>query len=664
MENTFKSRFAALTKHLPFRWQQRLYQRLVAGDMPSALDLPTGLGKTSVMTIWLLARAVNPSLPRRLVYVVDRRAVVDQASAEAEQLRNQLAQDDMAGLRAALGMTQPSLAVSTLRGRLADNRQWLADPAAPAIIVGTIDMIGSRLLFEGYGVSRGMRPFHAGLLGADSLFVIDEAHLCPPFEALLKHIETEADLKPDDENDRQLIPPLRLLSLSATGRQNSERAFPLEPADREDALVTQRLDAQKSLSIEAIDTDKNLAEGLSERAWQHQQPGVRVLVYCNRRKDAQAVMAAIEKIARREKIKINSELLVGARRAYERESLSGWLNETGFKAGSEQRSTQPVFLIATSAGEVGIDLDADHMVCDLVPFERMVQRFGRVNRRGGGERAAQIDVLTTSPIEPSKPADNAKDKEQQKYAVAYEKYQLHVAQLGALKALQLLEHDRFDASPGAINHLKHRSGSDPALARTIQTATTPEPSRPALSRALVDAWAMTSLREHPGRSDIAPWLRGWVDDEPQTTVAWREYLPCPEDGRALDSKEVTAFFRAAPLHITELLETRTSEVYDWLLKRAKESDQAGVIALVLNAAGEYQSFMTVQNLRDIAKNSQIRKQQFLGSLIGQRIVIRRGFGGLDTDGLLDQKAKELPMTLDADWPALPRCDWRVRYCPV
>ena len=44
----------------------------------------------------------------------------------------------------------------------ADNREWLEDPAAPAIIVGTVDMIGSCLLFEGYGVSRGERPGRLG----------------------------------------------------------------------------------------------------------------------------------------------------------------------------------------------------------------------------------------------------------------------------------------------------------------------------------------------------------------------------------------------------------------------------------------------------------------------------------------------------------------------
>jgi hypothetical protein len=32
---------------------------------------------------------------------------------------------------------------------------------------------------------------------------------------------------------------------------------------------------------------------------------------------------------------------------------------------------------------------------------------------------------------------------------------------------------------------------------------------------------MTSLPEHTGRPDVGLWLRGWVDELPQTTVVWR-----------------------------------------------------------------------------------------------------------------------------------------------
>jgi CRISPR-associated endonuclease/helicase Cas3 len=69
-------------------------------DIPSALDIPTGLGKTAVMAIWLVARACGgKELPRRLRYVVDRRAVVDQATREAEKLTNGVSRGSLLGIR-------------------------------------------------------------------------------------------------------------------------------------------------------------------------------------------------------------------------------------------------------------------------------------------------------------------------------------------------------------------------------------------------------------------------------------------------------------------------------------------------------------------------------------------------------------------------------------
>ena len=128
----------------PFPWQQELLQRFAAGKIERALDIPTGLGKTSVMAIWLVARALGAALPRRLAYVVDRRAVVDQATEVAVRLRKYV--DENKEFQRALGLDDHSLPISTLRGQHVDNREWLEDPASPAIVVGTVDMIGSRLL--------------------------------------------------------------------------------------------------------------------------------------------------------------------------------------------------------------------------------------------------------------------------------------------------------------------------------------------------------------------------------------------------------------------------------------------------------------------------------------------------------------------------------------
>ena len=349
----FDRHFKELTGHAPFEWQRRLFEEhFMEGRLPSALDLPTGLGKTSVMAIWYLAQRAGAPVPRRLVYVVDRRAVVDQATVVAERIKKK--------------SCDSALRISTLRGHYADNREWLEDPAAPAIIVGTVDMIGSRLLFEGYGVSRGMRPYHAGLLGADTLLVLDESHLVPPFERLLARIARDRDednaLGPKEAKDRDLIPRFRLLPLSATGRDRGDDVFRLTKQDREDPVVRQRLEARKHLVFEPVG-DKKLEERLAEAAWTLSREGkapVRILVYCNSRDVAEKTKKEIE---RKVKTPINVELFVGARRVKEREDAKKTLEGLGFFSGNG-RPKEAAFVIATSAGEVGVDLDADHMVMD------------------------------------------------------------------------------------------------------------------------------------------------------------------------------------------------------------------------------------------------------------------------------------------------------------
>lgn len=691
-EIPFEVTFQALTGHPRFPWQRELFERFIKGQVERAVDIPTGLGKTAVMAIWLIARANRTSLPRRLVYVVDRRAVVDQATAVAVGIRD--AVDQIPELKNALQLGDRSLPISTLRGQHVDNKEWLADPASPAIIVGTIDMVGSRLLFEGYGVSRKMRPYHAGLLGADTLVVLDEAHLVPPFECLLDAIATdEAAFAASGEESRSLIPPFKLMSLSATARTRSGGVFGLTKADLNHEIVLQRLNAVKRLSLVPLPDDKELPEALAEEAWKITQDGslpVRVIVFCDKRKVAEDAKKVIEKMAKGDKekevppVEIDTDLFVGGRRVYERESAAARLAELGFIAGKKVALPRPAFLFATSAGEVGVDLDADHMVSDLVEWERMVQRLGRVNRRGEG-RAKVVVVLTPDP-KPTKVVEAALEKEEEELSDKERKsIAKHRAEVERSRAIQKpfdrlpLGDEGWDASPGAIRDLKQKAETDIALRTVIEAATTPVPLRPALTRPLVDAWSMTSLKEHAGRPKVDPWLRGWVEDDPQSKIVWRKYLPV-RSGGAVRQKEIEAFFEAAPPHVSEILETETDRTLEWMTARAKAflkragkrtgSDPAGmferghVVAMVLSPSGGLRRSLTLNDcLFEDKRTNSDRKDELRRELSGATVIVDARWAGLSPDGLLDNSHDLPPRTADDGeaWLSIPGGEPVVRF---
>jgi CRISPR-associated endonuclease/helicase Cas3 len=635
----------ALTGHSPYRWQERLLMDwFLAGQVPDEIDVPTGLGKTRVMALWLVARGLGASLPRRLIYVVDRRAVVDQATDEANALAARLPYvlkrlgEDGALWRERLGLKSDSIPVSTLRGQFTDNRRWLESVAGTAVVVGTVDMIGSRLLFEGYGIGAGMRPAHAAMLGTDSLILIDEAHLVGPFDALLRSARAQPRPAP--------VPRMQVISLSATGTNDADdEVFRLAAEDMEDPPVRTRLQASKRLRLEEVD---DLTKALADRAFALGLEGKRVLVFCNSR-DRQA--RQVEKLLRERSTTDfgavpTTALLVGARRVLERERLTGRPNRDGgwiiepdpvfrrFITGAPAvEDGPPAFLIATSAGEVGVDLDADHMVCDLVAWERMVQRLGRVNR-SGRPHASIVDVFWTRVTARALKEDAEDDLD---------------ARLAAMRApfespIWTSEADgRREAGPGVLSALK----DDPAFAALAKSATSTPPLRPPLTGPVLASWAMTSLDEHPGRPRIEPWLRGWIDTQPQTRVVWRRVLPV-RAGARLDMNLLGEFFGELPPHLTEILEFDTALVVKVLKARASQvhgrlKDEGATLALVvLGPRRELIDTVSVDRLADL-------ESRRLETLLRERtVIVDARLGGLSPEGLLDEKHGDPVVTYDAE----------------
>lgn len=546
----FDACFERLTGHAPFPWQRALFGEFQQERFPGTCDIPTGLGKTSIIAIWLLALAdrvrggTAGHFPRRLVYVVNRRTVVDQATREVEQVRERLVADprlkDVADAVGSLGArhSDSPLAISTLRGQFADNAEWRDDPSRAAAVIGTVDMIGSRLVFSGYGCGFKSRPLHAGFLGQDVLLVHDEAHLEPAFQQFVSAIESE------QERCRAAQPladsrGFRVMALTATARSGGE-TFGLTAADHKHSEVAKRIGAPKGVAFWPIDDEKQTWDKVRERALDYKDSDQAILVFLRRLEDVRKVAERLQKTK-------PVQTLTGTLRGLERDALAR--SDDVFARFMPKSEVAPkqgtVYLVCTSAGEVGVNISARHLVCDLTPFDSMAQRFGRVNRFGEGD--ARIDVVHCRPSKES---------------------EFHLRCERTLALLKRLpkggKEQRHDASPGALAGL-------PIEDR--RASFTPEPVILPTSDILFDAWALTSVRSKlPGRPAVADWLHGLSPWEPpETHVAWREEVERLAPALQVRYK-ADDLLEDYPLKPHELLRDRTDRVFKELERLANLAD--------------------------------------------------------------------------------------------
>ena len=643
----FGKMFEALTGYEPLRWQWRLYEEWLAGDVKPVIDLPTGMGKTNVMAIWLMARAarrqIDPlRLPTRLVYVVDRRTVVDQATTLAEELAKNSKDLDL----------EPP-AISTLRGRHADNREWTRDPSKPAIVIGTVDMIGSRLLFSGYRSSYKQRPLHAGLLGQDSLLILDEAHLSEPFAKLVRDISRDGPFQHGHGK------PMRVVRMSATVSKDREPAFQLTPADlegdKESNVIVKRYRAEKHLHVHEAVADVN-AE-IVNMVVKLAKDNSRVVIFVRSPDDATKLADKISDIGGKKSgpFKGAVEILTGTMRGLERDELMEKPVMQRFLAPENRPDDGPAILVSTSAGEVGFDLNADHLVCDAAPLDSIIQRFGRVNRRGDG--VAHVHLFAAKPKE-KKQNESEKNGEDASAGHTYETAAIKTIEI--LKQLPILPDEAFDASPKAFANL---AKPDDAL--------TPKPMAVQVTDILLDAWSMTTIVEAmPGRPPVADWLRGISVDVPQTTIAWRAELDVPGFGdldiddieewfdahRVLPHETLTVPFKKAAAELADRWERLGDDIRKKIAAHPCIIDQGGLRVINL------------EQLMERLKKNQLR------DILNADIILPASFGGIERHcGLLDpaapkpepdSSAKALAMAADVADEQLPETNRRYRQIKV
>ncbi len=578
--------------------------RFLTGKIERTLDIPTGLGKTAVMAIWLVALAWHArngngvSFPRRLVYVVNRRTVVDQATAEAEKLRKALIEDvqlqDVKKLLCSLAAytDDDPVVVSTLRGQFADKGEWRTDPARPAIVVGTVDMIGSRLLFSGYGRGFKSKPLHAGFLGQDVLIVHDEAHLESAFQSLLESIEMEQkscqEKRP--QSDQRAI---RVMALTATTRSvgdpasdDASDATLFGKEDENHPEAGKRLRAKKWLAFHPVEDEKKLPAQIVELAEKLKDSGQAVLIFI---RALEHVEHAVRELRKK---RLQVQTLTGTLRGWERDQLvkEDEIFARFLPSAETPSAPKTVYLVCTSAGEVGVNISADHMVCDLTPFDSMAQRLGRVNRFGRGE--AQIEVVYASGSK--KPESGSEALTAQGDSDATLDF-TETPDSDEIKASEVHGKKRKDGSPydiachktlevlhklnpaGTDSEGRKRHDASPAALRTLPqderlAAFTPAPIVLPVTDILLDAWALTTIRGRlPGRPPVAGWLhgiQGW--EPPETHVAWREEVDLIT-GSLLERYAPADLLDDYPLKPHELLRDRTGRIFKHLRSIAERN---------------------------------------------------------------------------------------------
>ncbi len=261
----------------PYGYQERI---ALAG-LPAVVQAPTGCGKTGVVLAWLWRRLHGPdpaATPRRLIYALPQRSLVEQVAAEAARWLGNLGLADEVALHVVMG------------GEGASQRQWRVDMHRPAIVVGTVDSLVSKGLNRGYGIGRAVYPIDFALVTNGAHWVVDEIQLCPESTTTLRQLAGFARALGTAE-------PFGLTCMSATVSEtlldtvdnpapDPAEVLRIEPDERTGELAL-RLGARRTvrrLVAEPGDTGE-----IAESARGSHRPGTLTIVVMNTVKAAQAV---------------------------------------------------------------------------------------------------------------------------------------------------------------------------------------------------------------------------------------------------------------------------------------------------------------------------------------------------------------------------------------
>ena len=345
---------------------------------------PTGSGKTEAALGW--AAVQQSRNPRRLIY-----ALPYQASLNAMQQR--LTRD-----------LQPSNGVAILHSRAMQVLYRQASAQTDDITMLTQNVRRQSdfnklhqpavTVLTPYQMLKGMYRLsgYEGLLTmlAGSSLVLDEIHAYEPIRLGMFLAMTEALCK---DFDVQICAMTATMPTWLRGELEARLGVKSLPSDFElfKASRRHRLELMHA-SMEAPST--------IERIVGEVRAGRSILVACNTVKKAQAIWQMLTTQLGADKTLLLHSRFTGKDRLKKETELQARLD-------ASRAHQDPIAVVATQVIEVSLDLDFDRIITEPAPLEALVQRFGRVNRRGKkGENGIVPVVVLTEPRDGQKVYDD------------------------------------------------------------------------------------------------------------------------------------------------------------------------------------------------------------------------------------------------------------------
>ncbi|MDQ2642481.1 MAG: DEAD/DEAH box helicase [Myxococcota bacterium] len=556
-ENSFTEFFKLATNGFsPYAWQ-----RQVAVDgLPDVLPVPTGLGKTEVALAWAWRLLVDKQAePLHLVVCLPMRSLVTQT---VERLTTYFD---------AIKAKKPDIdvAVHQLMGGSIDD-EWVSQLDRPWVLVGTQDQLLSRALNRGYSMSRFEWPVHFGLLNNDCRWLIDEVQLMGP------GLWTTSQL---DWMRRKRFPSLK--PCLTTWMSATVGTSFLKTTDRVREALGEPSQSQVAFEAKlktALDGDNGLnwwREAKRPLAWwtpaatESAARGGRrrgaaksvvitsdviaasvkashvartlTLVICNTVDMARDVFAALSSVDH--KVLLTSRFRCEDRARHEKRLIDF---DAKRKHGNLPNDDPGLICVSTQVIEAGVDISAHRLFTELAPWPSMLQRLGRLNRKGDDQQA-KAWVWETPKEGGSKRVERIGP---------YEFDDIDVAKKLVDAFVPLSQERAFSKAIAEINAAKHKEVSE---------ALQPKPSP--LPRALdVHGLFSTERDVHGGFTDVGAFVRG-TDPDLDVTVFWRDWPgDTPPRGEELDGPLLEPAREGCPVsffRVQKMIENTKAKAWLW-----------------------------------------------------------------------------------------------------